>query len=65
MVVPITKADKKASLVSSYRLISLLSKLAEKIILQQLDQHLDTHKITNDFQFGFPRITPPCSRPYA
>ncbi|GFW19845.1 hypothetical protein TNCV_3561481 [Trichonephila clavipes] len=47
VVIPILKPDKNSALAESYRPISLLpvlSKLAEKVILARLNDHLEREK---------------------
>ncbi|GFR33671.1 probable RNA-directed DNA polymerase from transposon BS [Trichonephila clavata] len=61
VIVPILKPGKDPTDPQSYRPISLLpvlSKIAEKIILARLNDHLDNHKILIPEQHGFrPRLS--------
>ncbi|GFT14592.1 putative RNA-directed DNA polymerase from transposon BS [Trichonephila clavipes] len=60
VVIPILKPDKNSALAESYRPISLLpalSKLAEKVILARLNDHLERENILIPEQHGFrPRL---------
>ncbi|GFW41868.1 uncharacterized protein TNCV_5771 [Trichonephila clavipes] len=62
VVVPISKPGKNSALAESYRPISLLpvlSKLAEKVILARLNDHLERENILIPEQHGFrPRVSP-------
>ncbi|GFX37803.1 probable RNA-directed DNA polymerase from transposon X-element [Trichonephila clavipes] len=56
VVIPILKPDKNSALAESYRPISLLpvlSKLAEKVILSRLNEHLERENILIPEQHGF------------
>lgn len=55
IVIPIPKSDKNLSKASSYRSISLLSKVLEKIIVNRINLHLLTNRIIPDDQFGYRR----------
>ncbi|GFT24262.1 RNA-directed DNA polymerase from mobile element jockey [Trichonephila clavipes] len=61
VVIPILKPDKNSALAESYRPISLLpvlSKLAEKVILARLNDHLERENILIPEQHGFrPRLS--------
>ncbi|GFT78441.1 putative RNA-directed DNA polymerase from transposon BS [Trichonephila clavipes] len=61
VVIPILKPDKNSALAESYRSISLLpvlSKLAEKVILARLNDHLERENILIPEQHGFrPRLS--------
>ncbi|GFS67468.1 RNA-directed DNA polymerase from mobile element jockey [Trichonephila clavipes] len=61
VVIPILKPDKNSALAESYRPISLLpvlSKLAEKVILARLNDHLERENILILEQHGFrPRLS--------
>ncbi|GFT51103.1 putative RNA-directed DNA polymerase from transposon BS [Trichonephila clavipes] len=61
VVIPILKPDKNSALAESYRPISLLpvlSKLAEKVILTRLNDHLERENILIPEQHGFrPRLS--------
>ncbi|GFW23647.1 hypothetical protein TNCV_4091901 [Trichonephila clavipes] len=63
VVIPILKPDKNSALAESYRPLSLLpvlSKLAEKVILARLNDHLERENILIPEQHGFrPRVSPP------
>ncbi|GFT95535.1 RNA-directed DNA polymerase from mobile element jockey [Trichonephila clavipes] len=63
LFIPILKPDKNSALAESYRPISLLpvlSKLAEKVILARLNDHLERENILIPEQHGFrPRVSPP------
>ncbi|MDD9339936.1 MAG: reverse transcriptase family protein, partial [Providencia heimbachae] len=55
-VTPILKPKKPPGQTSSYRPISLLntlSKIAEKVILAKINNHIDAHELLPDTQFGF------------
>ncbi|GJQ66389.1 hypothetical protein Trydic_g4413 [Trypoxylus dichotomus] len=55
-VIPVPKPNKDPSQSSSYRPISLLStlsKVAEKIILGHINEHLERNSIIPPYQFGF------------
>lgn len=55
-IMPILKNKKDSKLISSYRPISMLSnisKLLERAIKRKIDDHLDTHAILQNNQFGF------------
>ncbi|GFU20523.1 putative RNA-directed DNA polymerase from transposon BS [Trichonephila clavipes] len=61
VVIPILRPDKNSALAESYRPISLLpvlSKLAEKVILARLNDHLERENILIPEQHGFrPRLS--------
>ncbi|GFU84097.1 putative RNA-directed DNA polymerase from transposon BS [Trichonephila clavipes] len=61
VVIPILKPGKNSALAESYRPISLLpvlSKLAEKVILARLNDHLERENILIPEQHGFrPRLS--------
>lgn len=55
-VVPVPKPNKNHKLPNSYRpisLLSIISKLAEKIILDRVREHVINNNILVDYQFGF------------
>ncbi|GFT09822.1 RNA-directed DNA polymerase from mobile element jockey [Trichonephila clavipes] len=57
VVIPILNPGKNSALAESYRPISLLpvlSKLAEKVILARLNDHLEREKILIPEQHGLP-----------
>ncbi|GFW56099.1 probable RNA-directed DNA polymerase from transposon X-element [Trichonephila clavipes] len=61
VVIPILKPDKNSALAESYRpicLLPVLSKLAEKVILARLNDHLERENILIPEQHGFrPRLS--------
>ncbi|GFV75998.1 hypothetical protein TNCV_1455951 [Trichonephila clavipes] len=62
VVIPILKPGKNSVLAESYRPISLLpvlSKLAEKVILARLNDHLERENILIPEQHGFNLVSPP------
>ena len=55
-MIPIKKTDKPGSQPSSYRpisLLSILSKILERIVLHRIQRHLDDFNILSDTQHGF------------
>ena len=54
-IIPIYKSDDPTA-ISNYRPISILpimSKLLEKILANQLTEHLESNNLLNEYQFGF------------